>query len=140
MAKSNVTGIILAGGRSERMGTSKAWIIFRSKPMLKHIADNLSRVCNEVIVVASPRQKLPKVGIPVYRDKIPHQGPLGGIVVGLGKAKNEICFVSSCDIPLLRPEIIPMLADLLTDKSDCVMPKADGYIHPLCAIYRKSFL
>lgn len=122
------------------MGASKAWVKFRGAPMLAQMVRTLRKVCDEVIVVASSKQILPKLQVAIYRDKIPHQGPLGGMLVGLAKAKNKICFVSSCDAPLLQPKMIIFLTKLLTKEFDCVMPYSEGNLNPLCAVYRKNLL
>ena len=135
-----ITGIILAGGRSSRMGTSKAFVKFHGVSMLERMIQIVATVCDDAIVIASQGQRLPKIDVTVYRDKIPHQGPLGGILVGLGKAKNDICFLTSCDMPLLKPEIITFMSRLLTKEFDCVVPEANGYLNPLCAVYRRGIL
>src|SRR4030067_1744763 len=101
-----ITGIILAGGRSSRMGTSKEFVKFHGVSMLERMIQIVATVCDDAIVIASQGQRLPKIDVTAYRDKIPHQGPLGGMLVGLDKAKNDICFIISCDMPLLQPNIV----------------------------------
>ena len=77
------SAIILAGGRSSRMGTPKALLPFDGEPLIVHIAAQLQRMFDEVVVVAAPGQQLPSLPVTLVRDDVAYQGPVGGICYGL---------------------------------------------------------
>lgn len=134
-----LAGIILCGGRSTRMGQPKAWLPLGNETMLPRIVRLVRPFVDPVIVVAAEGQSLPALPdeVTILRDSIPQRGPLQAIADGLAHlaGRVEAAFVSSCDAPLLVPELIPRLADLLGDRLICV-PKVADRCHPLAAIYR----
>jgi molybdenum cofactor guanylyltransferase len=138
-----VGGIILCGGRSTRMGTSKAHLPIGSEPMLTHIIRILTTVVPPLRIVAAVGQELPEmvdVNL-VVRDELPDRGPLQGIAAGLAAMPAEVdaVFVASCDIPLLKPAFVQRMIDLLEGHQACVA-NVGGYLHPLAAVYRVNVL
>ncbi len=129
--------IVLAGGRSQRMGTAKALLDFGGRPLVAHNVALLSRLFGEIVVVAAPSQELPAMPATIVRDEVPHQGPVGGIYYGLAAARADRCFVASCDAVFLNTELI---SHLLSRSADCdlVIPSWEGRLHPLHAVYSKS--
>jgi molybdopterin-guanine dinucleotide biosynthesis protein A len=77
------TAIVLAGGRSSRMGRPKAMLAFDNEPLIVHIVATLQRLFPEVVVVAAPGQDLPGMPVTLVRDDVAYQGPVGGICYGL---------------------------------------------------------
>jgi molybdopterin-guanine dinucleotide biosynthesis protein A len=134
------SAIVLAGGKSSRMGTPKALLPFDEQPLIVHIVSTLSRLFGEVVVVAAPDQELPEMAAKVVRDEVPHQGPVGGIYYGLRAATRGYAFVSSCDSPFLNSALISHLVSLLDDHHDVVVPYWSGRPEPLHALYRRSVL
>src|ERR687897_422144 len=110
-----VTAIILAGGRSSRMGTPKALLPFDGEPLVVHLVRRLAPMFGEVIVVAAPDQILPNVPATVVRDEVAYQGPVGGIAYGLRAAAGEFAFVTSCDSVFLRIAVVSYLLSLKDD-------------------------
>lgn len=134
-------GVVLCGGRSRRMGRDKAWLPFDGERLLQRAVRIVGAAVDAVTVVARPGQELPPLpdGVPVLRDDVPDQGPLGGLVPALRAAGTAPCFVTSCDAPLLRPEVPRLLFASLGDAAVAVA-EAEGYTHPLCAVYRPGVL
>ena len=135
----NVGGIILCGGRSRRMGRPKAWLPFAGEPMLARVVRLLGEVVHPLVAVAAPGQDLPPLppDVAVARDSEEGRGPLQGLAAGLEAlgGRANAAYLSSCDVPFLRPAFVRRLIDLLGDHSVCV-PQAGGYFHPLAAVYR----
>lgn len=135
----NVGGIVLCGGQSKRMGRPKAWLPFGGELMLPRVVRLLGQAVDPVVVVAAPDQQVPPLPphVPVVRDAEKGRGPLQGLAAGLAAmgGRVEAAYLSSCDVPFLRPAFVRRLIDLLGDHAICV-PRAGGYYHPLAAVYR----
>jgi len=135
----NATAVILAGGKSSRMGQAKALLVFDGEPLIVHIARALKRMFAEIVIVAAPRQELPPLEGIVVRDEVAYQGPVGGIYYGLRVAGGEFCFITSCDAPFLNTALIAYLVAQIPDY-DVVVPYWEERYQPLHAVYRKSVL
>src|SRR5688572_13602020 len=103
------SAILLAGGKSSRMGTPKPWLEFAGRPLLQLLVERLSELTPEVIVVAGPGQELPPTSARVLYDESPGEGPVAGLVVGLREIARPLAFVASCDVPFLLPELARFL-------------------------------
>ena len=130
-------GVVLCGGRSRRMGRDKAWLPFDRERLLQRAVRTVGSAVDSVTVVARPGQALPPLPpeVAVLRDDVPDLGPLGGLVAALRAADDAPCFVTSCDAPLLRREVPDLLFASL-GSADVAVAEAEGYTHPLCAVYR----
>jgi molybdopterin-guanine dinucleotide biosynthesis protein A/molybdopterin converting factor small subunit len=133
------TAIVLAGGRSSRMGTAKALLLFDHEPLIVHVVATLRRLCAEVVVVAAPGQDLPSMPVTLVRDEVAYQGPVGGIYYGLIAAGGDVSFVTSCDSAFLHPGLIAHLVSQIPGY-DVVVPHWQGRYQPLHAVYRRSVL
>lgn len=136
-------GIILCGGKSSRMGTSKAHLQFGAETLLQRIARIMGEVLEPVVVVAANGQILPElpVNVIISTDKNEGQGPLEGLAAGL-EALKERCdgvFLSSCDAPFLKKEFILGMTKALGESRMCI-PRTEGYFHPLASAYRVDVL
>jgi len=135
----SVGGIILCGGRSTRMGRSKAWLPFGPERMLQRVARILSGVVSPIIVVAAEDQELPDLpaDVRVARDERPDLGPLAGLAAGLRTLQGQVdaVYASSCDVPLLSPEFVRAIVASLGD-FDIAIPRDGRRYHPLSAVYR----
>jgi molybdopterin-guanine dinucleotide biosynthesis protein A len=129
--------IILAGGKSSRMGQPKALVTFDGQPLIAHLVRSLRKVFGEVIIVAAPEQELPELRATLVRDERPFQGPVGGIYYGLRAAGEESAFVTSCDAPFLNLSLIRFLAAQISHV-DVVVPYWENRFQPLHAVYRTS--
>jgi molybdopterin-guanine dinucleotide biosynthesis protein A len=136
-------GIVLCGGRSTRMGSSKALLPFGSETMLQRVVRLLGTVVSPLVAVAAPGQELPALpsSVSITRDEREGRGPLEGLRAGLKAlpAAVEMAYVTSCDVPLLVPQFVERMVELLGEHDIAVM-EIDGFAHPLSAVYRRGTL
>jgi molybdopterin-guanine dinucleotide biosynthesis protein A len=139
-----IGGIVLCGGKSSRMGRPKLSLPFGSELMLPRVVRILSEVVSPIVVVAAHDQELPELpcGVGVVRDEQEYLGPLAGIELGL-RALQEVgvqaAYVSSCDVPLLRPAFIAEMVRRLGNH-ELAVPREEEFHHPLAGVYRTSLL
>jgi molybdenum cofactor guanylyltransferase len=131
--------VVLAGGRSSRMGTPKAMLPFDGEPLIVHVVAALRRLFGEVVVVAAPGQDLPAMPVTLVRDDVAYQGPVGGLCYGLRAATRDVCFATSCDSAFLSSSLISHLVSRIPGH-DVVVPRWEGRFQPLHASYRRSVL
>jgi molybdopterin-guanine dinucleotide biosynthesis protein A len=142
-----ITGIVLAGGRSRRMGgRDKAWLTLAGKPLVRWALDALRMTTDEQIVVAREPQRYRSLGVPVVADHMPTRGPLAGIHAGLKASNTDLVLVLACDLPLARPELLAFLASAV-GPADAAVPYVaeapppatyEAGMQPLCAAYRRA--
>jgi molybdopterin-guanine dinucleotide biosynthesis protein A len=134
-----VAGIVLCGGQSKRMGRPKSWLPFAGESMLARVARLLGEAVRPIVVVAAPDQEVPPLPatIRIVRDEAKGRGPLQGLAAGLAALEGlaDAAYLSSCDVPFLRPAFVRRLIDLLGEHAVCV-PHVGDYHHPLAAVYR----
>jgi molybdenum cofactor guanylyltransferase len=134
-----VGGVVLCGGKSQRMGRSKAWLPFGGETMLQRVVRLVGEVVQPVVVVAAPDQDLPDLPrtVGIVRDEEKGRGPLQGLAAGLPALQGQAnaAYVSSCDVPFLSAAFVRRLIELLGDEAICV-PQVGGHYHPLAAVYR----
>ncbi|MHB8969576.1 MAG: molybdenum cofactor guanylyltransferase [Pirellulaceae bacterium] len=134
-----VGGMILCGGASRRMGQSKATLPFGTETMLARVLRLLGEVVEPRLVVAAPSQELPALpaAVRIVRDRTTGRGPLEGLYCGLSALGTQVdaAYVSGCDVPLLRPQFIRRMIELLGEH-DVVVPVEGQFHHPLAAVYR----
>lgn len=104
--KCKVAGIVLAGGRSKRMGRNKVYLSFGGKFLIEIIIDKISPLFKDIMIVVSQPELYKRLGFCVRKDIIPEKGPLGGIYTGLLYSNNRYNFVVACDMPFLNPNLI----------------------------------
>jgi molybdopterin-guanine dinucleotide biosynthesis protein A len=139
----DAAGIVLAGGRSSRMGTSKAALEWHGSTLLRRITGIVARsVDGPVVVVRAPGQELPELAgdVEVVEDAREGKGPLQGLAAGLAAVGDRaaLAFVSSTDVPLLHPRFVRVVLAALDDDADVALPHVGGFPHPLSAAYRVS--
>lgn len=134
--KGEKTLILLAGGKSRRMGTDKALLTHKGKTFLATIMDNFKDYDSRIIVT-NDRNKHRYEGALTIEDLYEDMGPLCGIYTGLCQSKTEKNGVVTVDAPFLPSALMAhMMA--ISDGADVVVPKLDGRLYPLCAVYKKS--
>ena len=137
--------IVLCGGQSTRMGSSKAMLPFGPERMLQRVVRLVGEAVprENIVVVAAEGQELPPLPseITVTRDRQPHRGPLEGLACGFAALAEEAdaAYATSCDVPLLLPAFIERMFELITEH-DIAVPKEEKFYHPLAAVYRTSVL
>jgi len=136
-----LSGIVLAGGASRRLGVDKAGLTFGGHPLVEIIVQRLSAVCSEVIVACGSQTagKRPALPVRFVQDPIAGQGPLAGVQAGLTAAAADFCLVVACDMPFLNPALLAYMASL-PRRYQALVPRVDGRWHPLHALYGRSCL
>ena len=135
----DVTGVMLAGGKSRRMGTDTAHLKVDGVPLLERVARVFRRTFSSNMVVANDPNLYTDIGFPVYADVYPDRGSLVGIYTGLLKAETPHVFCASCDMPFLNERLIRHLVNL-REGFDLVLPFSDHGREPLHAVYGKACL
>ena len=139
----NAGGIVLCGGKSSRMGTSKALLPFGPETMLQRVVRVLGSVVQPIVVVAAVDQELPALpaNVAIARDEREGRGPLQGLAAGLKALPDDVeaAYITSCDVPLLVPAFVTQLL-ALADGYDVALMAIDGFAHPLSAVYRRNVL
>lgn len=137
---SEVTGVLLAGGKSRRMGEDKRYLLVGERTLLERTLGILQTVFEQVvIVIAQDSPSLKDVASPVVRDLIPDCGSLGGLYTGLKQATTEHVFVVACDMPFLNTLVIRYFVDRRM-QSDLIIAKLSNGLHPMHAVYGKACL
>lgn len=135
-------GVILAGGRSRRMGENKAKMMFGGEPLLTRVARRLSPAVDDLLVIGpsslaplAPRAR-------VVEDALPAIGPLGGLYTALTATTSAHIFLVACDMPFISLSLVrAMLAFARTHSdADVVALEADGHVQPLHAVYSRACL
>ena len=133
------SAVVLAGGKSSRMGRPKALLPFGDEPLIAHIVRALKRIFAEIVVVAAPGHEMPALTVKLVRDEVAYQGPVGGIYYGLKAAGGEFSFVTSCDVAFVNSPLISYLSSQIS-QHDVVVPYWQDRFQPLHAVYRRSVL
>jgi len=135
----DITGIILSGGKSSRMGENKSLMKINDSTMIERVVNLMKSYFTEVILITNTPDEYEFLNISLYEDIFTYRGPLAGIHSGLHHSETERNFIISCDIPLMTGEIIKYLIEYETDKPITIC-KADGFIQQLAGLYSKSVL
>src|SRR5262245_39608442 len=140
LAMPRVSGVILAGGKSRRMGGSpKALLPFGGRPLIEHIAETLRSVLPDCLVVTNTPELYESLGLPMVGDVFPEGGSLGGIYSGLRAAPGEAAVCVACDMPFLAAGLVGYLASR-AGEADVVIPDAAGELQTLHAVYGRACL
>lgn len=130
--------VILAGGRSSRMGTDKAYLTWNGEMFIERITNELDFFEEKMIAHGNCREITETIW-PVIEDIYPNRGPIGGLHAALTACNSDALFCVTCDVPLVQRSLVSFLYEHLDETSDAIIPIAeDGKYHPLCAIYRKK--
>jgi len=135
----DITGIILAGGRSLRYGRNKAFALFDGTPLIKRVISVMEQTFDEVIIIANEPSKYLWLAQEVYEDVIKGVGPIAGILTGIMHMKNKAGFFVACDMPFLNPDFIRYIVNI-RNGFDIVIPRIGKNIEPLHAVYTKGCL
>lgn len=133
------SAVVLAGGRSRRMGRPKALLPFGGQPLILHVVRRIRSLFPDIVVAAAPEQELPELPAALVCDDVAYQGPVGGMCRGLRACKGAGAFVTSCDLPFLNLSLVSHLASRLPGH-DVVAPYWKGRLQPLHAVYRRGVL
>jgi len=130
------TGVVLAGGKSTRMGQDKALMEVDGKPLLLHAIEKLKPHVRELLVIGEPRQ-YGHIWPDVMPDEIPGLGPLGGIVTAMGAARHDRLLVLAVDVPGVNAKLLERLTREMPENADALVPRHEGNLEPLVAAYHR---
>nr|WP_295974798.1 molybdenum cofactor guanylyltransferase [uncultured Bacillus sp.] len=133
------TGIILAGGKSSRMGTNKALLDLNGRRVIAGIAERLGYISDELLIVTNHFADYEFLQLPMVADHYKGMGPLAGIEAGLSMSKTERNLIVACDMPFISIELGRYLLSCL-ENSEAALPQIAGKQHPLFAAYRREVL
>lgn len=141
MTRFPLTGVLLAGGRSSRLGRPKYLLDFGGRPLGLLLLDELRTICSEVLIVANDAAPFRRWKAPVVPDDFPGCGPLAGLHAGLAAAapQSQGILAVACDLPFFTSGFGRLLAGLLP-AYDAVVPRHGEYLEPLCAAYGPAAL
>jgi len=134
-----MVAIILSGGNNRRMLHNKAFLQMGQKSIIEREIEVLSTFFSRIIVVTNTPENHEHLRVSLVSDVVPGKGPLGGIYSGLMAPKDKYNFVVSCDLPFLNAGLISYMIEL-TEGHDIVVPRLNGLVEPLHAIYSKYCL
>lgn len=149
--REETTGIVLAGGRSRRMGTDKAFLALDGERLIERVMGVLREVCAGIIIVANDTSLYAMLGAPVVPDTIQDFGPIAGLHAGLQAMRTDLGIAVAVDMPFLRPALLRAMMEVAAGW-DAVVPALaspagadvaqkrakDLDMHPLHAVYRRT--
>jgi len=136
---SDITGIILAGGKSTRMGENKSLLVLNGKTVIERVVELMRSIFKNVVIITNTPEEYHFLKTPLYKDIYEYKGPLAGIHSGLVNSKTEDNFIISCDIPLMNKNMIEYIVEFQTEKKITVC-RADGYVQQLAGKYSQLIL
>ncbi|MBN2639749.1 MAG: molybdenum cofactor guanylyltransferase [Bacteroidales bacterium] len=139
--KEEVTGIILAGGKSSRMGKDKGLCDFNGKALVSYAIETLKPLCGTLMISANYfPEKYTEYGLPVVADDVKNIGPMGGILTCLRKSQTQHNLVLSCDTPFVTTKVFQKLLDAV-EKDQVVAPVHHTFLlEPLSAYYNTNVI
>jgi len=139
MLKNCKSAIILAGGKSTRMGFDKINIPYKGGRLIDYQIKELKKIFSEIIIVSSHLPDENDKMVKFVTDELHQIGPLAGLHVGLKHASSPYVYVIACDMPYINQEFIKVMDEALIhfDK-DVLLSQVNGYMEPFNAIYRQS--
>lgn len=133
------TGIILAGGKSSRMGTNKALLPLHGKTVIERIVERMRGITDELMIVTNTFEDYAFLRLPMTADHWPGMGPLAGLEAGLSRSRTDYNLITACDMPFISVELGRYLLSCL-DQYQAAVPVIKGRQHPLFAAYRKEIV
>ena len=139
MNRQPITAFILAGGRSQRMGTDKALLLYQNEPLIHRPIRVCQGFASDVRIIGEPA-RYNSLGLSVIPDIGESLGPLSGISTALQHSPTHFCSILACDMPLMSPEFFRLMLRKLPGPEAVIMRFSDGNVEPLSGIYSSACL
>ncbi len=140
MESRDTCAVILAGGRSSRMGVNKALLNIGGQPMIRLLIDRVSPLVGQILISSNDSSSYQFLNIPVVPDRFAGCGPLAGFHAAMCWHASPLYIILACDLPNLQANVLKNLISL-SEGYDAAIPRTrDGLAHPLCAVYRRTCL
>jgi molybdenum cofactor guanylyltransferase len=136
----DVCAVILAGGRSRRMGSNKALLDVGGRPMISVLIDQVRPLTDQILISSDDHSSYRFLNFPVVSDQYTECGPLAGFHAAMHWNDCSLYIMLACDLPNLRPPLLSNLISLVKGYDAAIPRTKDGIAHPLCAIYRRTCL
>ncbi|MEI7501320.1 MAG: molybdenum cofactor guanylyltransferase [Bacteroidota bacterium] len=133
------TAIILAGGKSRRMGINKALVLYLGRPLITYSID-LAKMFTSDILISANSDDLDCLGFPVLKDELKVNTPLAGIHAGIKASQTDWNLILTCDMPNVTHSLIRYLIAGLDENVQQVLPAHDTFIEPLCGFYNRRLI
>jgi molybdopterin-guanine dinucleotide biosynthesis protein A len=134
-----ITGIILSGGKSVRMGENKAFIEIDGVPIIYRIYNLFKELFQEIIIVTNQKELFLNFNSKIYNDLLPNKGALGGLYTGLFFSNFQYSFCVACDMPFINKSLVQYLLKNI-EEYEVIVPHTKDGLQPLHAIYSKNCL
>lgn len=131
------TGVILAGGKSTRMGADKAFLEIGREEMIRRIAGELKKVFKEILICGGKEETGKRLGLKVVGDLIKGGGPLSGIHAALHHMSHQKCLVVACDMPFINAGMAQCIVKH-AEGYDVAVPRHGIHLQPLFAVYGRG--
>lgn len=138
-ATAPITIAILAGGKSSRMGTDKAFVRVLGRPLIEDILAQLEGLGTETLIVTNRPDDYAYLGVPLFIDVLPEKGALGGIYTAVQSSSQRHTLCVACDMPFVVRPLLDYLISLIPE-GDVVMPRLQGEAEPFRAVYSQGCL
>jgi molybdopterin-guanine dinucleotide biosynthesis protein A len=136
--ENKITAIVLAGGKSQRMGTDKGLLDLNGKTFIKHICDALQPIVGSNILIVSGNKEFDVLGFSRVEDIIENKGPVGGLYTALKESKTKINLVLSVDVPMVSTELLRWLIESHNETDMVTQTKSGDKTCPLIGVYDRS--
>ena len=133
-----ISGFVIAGGNSRRMGTNKALLLFEGKPLLQHIINTIEPFCDKVFI-SGQKADYTRLGIKMVPDLYSDCGPIAGIFSALNYSVSDWNLLVSVDVPFVNDELFLFLISNIGGY-DCIIPTNSSGFEPLIGLYNRRTL
>lgn len=140
MANEEICAVILAGGKSRRMGFNKALLSVGGRPLIRILIERLLPLTSQILISANDTSNFQFLNLPIIPDYYREQGPLAGLHAAMTRHVSQLYIVLACDLPNLQESLLRHMISVI-EGFDAAIPRSqNGLAHPLCAVYRRTCL
>lgn len=140
MVSEDLCAVILAGGRSRRMGSNKALMTIGGRPLIQIVIERALPLTQRILISSDEGEEYRLLGFPVVPDRYRDHGPLAGLHAAMHHEHASLYLALACDLPGVPTPLLEHLV-ACAEGYDAAIPRSrDGLAHPLCAVYRRSCL
>ena len=140
MHEKDICAVILAGGKSSRMGSNKALLDFGGKPLIALLVDRIRPLTDQILISSNDTSCYKFLNIPVIPDHYQGHGPLAGLHAAMLWIDCTLYIAIACDLPNLQAPLLHKLISLAEGYDAAIPRTSDGLAHPLCAVYSRTCL
>ena len=136
----DLAAVLLAGGKSRRMGCDKALMRLGGQRFAQLLAERLQEFTDQILLSANEPSAYSFLGLPTVIDRYPGCGPMAGVHAALRHTARSMILALACDMPGVTPRLLRSIIECAAGFDAVVPVTSDGLLHPVCALYRRSCL